>query len=238
MRGKPDYRLNSSRHYLRQVNEEFAKDVTPAMRVLDAGAGTQPYRDLFAHAQYESADFEAVAKNYAQSTYVCDLRQIPVEDARYDRVVFNQVLEHLPDPLAVLKELRRVLKPGGMLICTCPLFYEEHEQPYDFFRYTQFGLRHLFGQAGFEVRSLTWLEGYLGTVAYQFSTMSRYLPTKAPTQLGTTQRFLLWPFVRLLRGASRPLARLFWSLDRRVRITDAGFPKNYVVLAAAPPARN
>jgi SAM-dependent methyltransferase len=106
--------------------------------VLDAGAGDSPYRERFAHVQYESADFERVpGKRYAASDYVCDLAAIPVEDHRYDLVLLSQVLEHLPEPGAVLAELRRVLKPGGTIWASAPLFYEEHEVPYDFFRYTQ-----------------------------------------------------------------------------------------------------
>jgi len=76
--------------------------------VLDAGAGEQPYRHHFLHCRYEAADFEAVKKRYATSTYVCDLARIPVEDGRFDAVVFSQVMEHLPDPIAALREIRRV----------------------------------------------------------------------------------------------------------------------------------
>jgi SAM-dependent methyltransferase len=231
MARKPNYATNSSRHYLRLANAAFARDTASGMFVLDAGAGTQPYRDLFAHATYESCDFEAVAKSYAPSTYVCDLRAIPVADARFDRVILNQVLEHLPDPIAVLTELNRVLKPGGKIICTCPLFYEEHEQPYDFYRYTQFGLRHLFGATGFEVENLDWMEGYFGTVGYQFSTMARHMPCAAPPGLTTGQRLVAWPIVRLITVLSAALARMFWTLDRQAKVTDTGFPKNYVVVA-------
>ena len=80
------------------------------------------------------------AKTYTEQDYVCDLAAIPVDDARFDHVRLTQVLEHLPEPATVLAELRRVLKPGGTLWLTAPLFYAEHERPYDFFRYTPFGL--------------------------------------------------------------------------------------------------
>lgn len=119
--------FNSSRVRLLQENQAFAASITGGAVVLDAGAGEAPYRSLFKHTQYESADFEQVDKKYVPSTYVCDLKSIPVEDCRFDAIVFNQVMEHLPEPLLVLQELQRVLKVGGRMIYTGPFFYEEHE---------------------------------------------------------------------------------------------------------------
>ena len=77
--------------------------------MLDAGAGEQLHRDLFSHRAYEAADFEKVDKPYAKSTYVCDLASIPVEDATFEGIICNQVLEYVPDPAAVLQEFERVL---------------------------------------------------------------------------------------------------------------------------------
>src|SRR5215212_3077203 len=169
---------NSSRTYLHRFLARAGQAVAPGERVLDAGAGRAPYRGLFAHAHYETADFMAVkGKQYAPPDYVCDLASIPVDDARFDHVVLTQVLEHLPDPATVLAELHRVLRPGGTLWLTAPLFYAEHEKPYDFFRYTQFGLRHLLEGAGFTVREIEWMEGYLGTLSYQARLLSRSLPS-------------------------------------------------------------
>ena len=107
---------NSSRIHLASYNREFASQVPAGALVLDAGAGRSPYKELFGHARYESADFEQVDKKYAPSTYVCDLARIPVESGRFDFVVFNQVLEHLPEPKSVLVELNRVLKKGGKTV--------------------------------------------------------------------------------------------------------------------------
>ena len=187
---------------------------------------------LFNHVHYESADFELVDKPYTKSTYVCDLcERIPVEDARFDYVLFNQVLEHVPYPRKALGELFRVLKPGGKLLCTVPLFYEEHEQPYDFFRYTQFAHKHLFPEAGFEIEQLDWLEGFFGTCGYMLRTIHFYLPNAVA---GAPISWLLAPFLFMIRWSALLGAAIFYRLDMRWKVTGAGFPKNYVVLATKP----
>jgi SAM-dependent methyltransferase len=223
---------NSSREYLRRYNEAFGADTKPGMVVLDAGAGEQPYRDLFRDCQYESADFEMVDKPYVKSTYVCDLAKIPVEDARFDRIVFNQVLEHIPEPGIVLAELNRVLKPGGKMICTCPLYYEEHEKPYDYYRYTQFALRLLFENAGFEIERVDWMEGYFGAIGYQFQGMAQNLPLAPGRYMRATWwPVIFWPLVVMVKLSAGILTGVFYRLDLACKITDRGYPKNYVVLA-------
>jgi SAM-dependent methyltransferase len=226
--------LNVSRIHLRRFNEDFAATVRPGALVLDAGAGTAPYRSLFEHARYETADFEKLEKEYHPSTYVCDLASIPVEDGRFDHVVFNQVLEHVPEPAAVLSELHRVLKPGGTMICSCPLFYEEHERPYDFYRYTQFGLRYLFEKTGFEVERLEWLEGYFGTLAHQLHRASRYLPLKPSRYSGGLGGWLALPMLAALKLTLPLIAGVLYRLDVSHKYTERGLPKNYVAFVRKP----
>lgn len=207
------------------------------MLVLDAGAGTSPYRQLFAHARYEACDFAQLGTRYAPLDYVCDLTDIPVEEGRFDRVIFNQVLEHLPDPPAALRELHRVLKPGGRLFCSAPLFYAEHQKPYDFYRYTKFGLRRLFEDAGFTVVRIEWLEGYFGTIAYQLAQMNRQLPRSRQEvrALGTGRRTLpVWALVSVTRRLARRAAPVFARLDVDYRYTKRGMPKNYVIVVRKP----
>lgn len=224
--------FNSSRYRLWEENVAFAKDVPNGALVLDAGAGTSPYKALFNHAQYESADFEQVDKAYAASTYVCDLKAIPVENCRFDFIVFNQVMEHLPNPKTVLAELHRVLKPGGKMIYTGPFFYEEHEQPYDFYRYTQFGLRELFSSTGFVIDRLDWLEGYFGTAAYQCNCMSRYLPMR-PRDFGYKFiGFCLLPIMWLLKFTFGVSGILFHRLEKKIKFTRRGHPKNYLAIVS------
>lgn len=122
--------------------------------VIDVGCGTAPYRALFAHTRYigievaSGSEFGS-AKGGADVLY--DGQRLPLADGSVDNVLCNQVLEHVFEPTAFLSELRRVLRPGGRLMVTVPFVWDEHEQPYDFARYSSFGLRHLATKCGFEV---------------------------------------------------------------------------------------
>lgn len=223
--------FNSSRARLLDEVATFASTVPPGALVLDAGAGASPYEKLFSHARYESADFEQVNKPYAAQTYTCDLRRIPVEDERFDAVIFNQVMEHLPEPLAVLRELSRVLKRDGRLMCSAPLFYQEHEQPYDFFRYTQFGFRHLFTEASLDIERIDWLEGYFGTFAYQCRTASESLPRRPEQYGGGLVGLMAGALATLLRPGFGALSLLMHKLEMRHKFTSRGYPKNYLVIA-------
>ena len=225
---------SSSRIYLERRVRAFARETAPSMLVLDAGAGASPYRRWFAHAHYEAADMVQLPGTDLPLDYVCDLKAIPVEDVRFDRILCSQVLEHVPDPARVLAELHRVLKPGGRIFCSAPLFYEEHQKPNDFFRYTQFAMRRLFDEAGFQVVSIEWLEGYFGTVSYQFDEMVRHLP-RGGRGRGWRRRLLrLGLFVtRLVAMVGRGA---FARLDMRWKYTRSGHPKNYVVVAERPTA--
>lgn len=227
---------NTSRVYLRRAVRKFARGTETGMLVLDAGAGSGRYRKLFDHAAYEAADFAQLGTAYTPLDYVCSLVDIPVEDDRFDRIIFNQVLEHIDEPPRVLAELHRVLKPGGQILCSCPLFYPEHQVPYDFFRYTKYALRKLFTDAGFEITYLRWLEGYFGTVAYQFDQMYRQLP-RNPRQLSPGWRIVyLAPLLWGTRFGAGFLRRAFSRADLRWKHTTSGMPKNYLVLATKPAA--
>lgn len=226
--------FNSSRHRLHGEIEEFAASLGPGDLVLDAGAGEAPYRSLFSNADYESADFQQVDKEYASTTYTCDLASIPVEDQRYDAIVFSQVMEHLPEPAAVLDELFRVLKPGGQVMYSGPLFFEEHERPYDYYRYTQYGVRHLFERAGFVIERLDWLEGFFGTVGYQLNRMARYLPSTPRSIGGGPLGLLLVPAMLVLRAGFAALSIAFHRLEVRFKVVGRGYPKNYLAIATRP----
>lgn len=227
--------MKSSRKWLAHELATFAASLPPGSRVLDAGSGDQRYKGLFERHTYESADFEQVDKPYASSTYVCDLQTIPVPDASYDAIIFTQVMEHLSEPALVLKELHRIAKNDGRLFYSAPLCAEEHEIPYDFYRYTQFGIRHLFTKAGFEVDDIRWLEGFASTASYQLRRIHRGIP-RSPKALGGG--FHAWAVVVMIVALKPLLQLLTRSLeksDMNLRFTGAGHPLNYVATARKAP---
>ncbi len=143
-----------------------ARELVPGARVLDAGAGEAPYRELFGHCDYVTVDWEQSPHPGGRSAdVIASLEQLPLADSSFDAVISTQVLEHVPDPGAVLRELNRVLRPGGRLWLTAPLVAEVHEEPYDFFRYTPHGLASLLAGAGFDEVRIAPLTGYFTTMA-------------------------------------------------------------------------
>lgn len=124
-----------------------------------------------------------------------------------------------------------VLKPGGKILITGPLFYEEHEQPYDFYRYTQYGFRHLIERTGMSVERLEWLEGYYGTLGYEFNRVAHHLPWRPQDISREPDRYLLpLPFFAL-KAFSLLASVVFHRLELREKFVSSGYPKNYAIIA-------
>lgn len=125
--------------------------------VMDFGCGSKPYQRLFAHcASYTGVDLAVSGHDHASSRVdvFYDGRTLPFPDGHFDSIVAFEVLEHVFTPDETLAELLRVLKPGGKLLVSVPFGWNEHEVPYDFARYTSFGLVHILQKAGFRVQDL------------------------------------------------------------------------------------
>lgn len=129
-------------------------DLAPSLsgRLLDVGCGTKPYRSLFDVKDYVGLDIDSEpTRKRGIADYLYDGGKFPFADADFDSILCNQVLEHVFNPDEFLGEINRVLKPGGKLLLTVPFVWDEHEQPYDYARYSSFGLRALLEKSGFKI---------------------------------------------------------------------------------------
>jgi ubiquinone/menaquinone biosynthesis C-methylase UbiE len=119
--------------------------MTQGTRILDAGAGERPFRKFCAHLDYVAQDFgeydgsgdnkglQMGKWDQAQLDILSDITRIPEPDASFGAIMCTEVLEHLQDPLAAIREFRRLLKVGGYLILTSPFCSLTHFSPFHFY---------------------------------------------------------------------------------------------------------
>ncbi len=122
-------------------------------RLLDFGCGLKPYRSLFDVDEYIGVDYQAEGETYEQSAVdvFYNGHTLPFPDGHFDSIFSSEVFEHIFNLPEILLELKRVLKPGGRILVTCPFAFGEHEAPSDFARYTSFAMNHMFTSNGFRI---------------------------------------------------------------------------------------
>lgn len=142
--------------------------------LFDLGCGEMPYKDGFNQyiTNYIGVDWEeSIHENKAD--IIADLNKIlPIKDCTADTIISLSVIEHLYDPQVFLIESFRILKNNGYMILQVPWQWMIHEAPFDFYRYTPFGLKHLFQKAGFTIVELIPTCGYFSTTAMKFNYFS------------------------------------------------------------------
>ena len=110
-------------------------------RALDLGCGNSPYQPLLTSiTSYVPYD---VDRSSLGAHVIGTAESLPFASASFDSALCTQVLEHVAQPAQVIAEIARVLKPAGRLVLSAPQAWRLHEQPYDYFRYTRFGLQTL-----------------------------------------------------------------------------------------------
>ena len=121
-------------------------------KILDVGCGQKPYEKLFDSTQYIGLEIDTIENRLnKKANFFYDGGTFPFQDREFDSIITNQVFEHVFNPDDFLKEINRVLRPGGALLMTVPFVWDEHEQPFDFARYSSFGLRALLEKYGFQI---------------------------------------------------------------------------------------
>jgi SAM-dependent methyltransferase len=136
--GRLDPSRGSVQYAVRKPLVDWLRSQQTDARVLDVGCGDRPYRELFPN----TIGFDVPGNPHADLHG--SLEAIPVEDASFDVVLCLQVLEHVPDPAAAVRELRRAVRPGGRVLASTHGVYPFHPNPDDLWRWTQQGLERLF----------------------------------------------------------------------------------------------
>ncbi len=124
--------------------------------LLDIGCGRMPYRNVLLPKvkKYIGLDHPETSKLYDgkfKPDIYADATKIPLKNNSIDTVLMLMVLEHLENPQKVLLEIKRILKPKGKFIFSTVQMYPIHDAPFDYFRFTRFGLKNLLEQSGFRV---------------------------------------------------------------------------------------
>ncbi len=138
---------------------------------LDVGCGERPFEYLFHKGCYVGVDIENSGRSLhmKKPDYFYDGEILPFENESFDLVLSTQVLEHVPNPQKILNEMARVCKKGGFVVVSLPFVYQEHEEPYDFFRFTQFGINELLEKSGLKSEKILKDSSALETIAVIFS---------------------------------------------------------------------
>ncbi|HSR69739.1 MAG TPA: methyltransferase domain-containing protein [Acidobacteriota bacterium] len=213
-------RINPMEYALRDFVRQAAQS-HPGETVLDAGAGESRFRSFFGRHRYWAFDLAVGEQDwdYSRLDACVDLSRLPLKSGSVGAVLNTQVLEHVPDPQAVISEFQRVLRPGGTLYLSAPQGWHEHQQPYDFFRFTQFSLRQMMERAGFQGVEIEPMGGYFHYLGQRFT----YIPKILFQHRRGLPRVLLSPLELLSLGLFCFLVPVLCSyldvLDRKKEFT-------------------
>lgn len=171
--------------------------------LLDAGAGECQFKKFCTHLNYIAQDFgqydgtgnvglQTGGWDNSKLDIVSDITQIPLADASVDAVMCTEVLEHVPDPVAVLKEFSRLLKPQGHLLITAPFASLTHFAPYHFASgLSRFFYEHHLPALGFDIEDLQLSGNYFEYLAQENRRLKRMALRYTGTKLSVLDKIAI-----------------------------------------------
>lgn len=191
-------------------------------RLLDLGCGKVPL--YAAYAPYVS---EITCVDWSEGEYIdlcSDLSQpLPFDDDCFDTIILSDVLEHVPEPGLLWREMARVLAPNGKIIMNVPFYYSVHAHPHDYYRYTNFALARFVNVNALQLVWLAPIGGIVEIIADLFAKAFSKLPIVV-SPLAMLTQFATGGFGRTRLGA------------RVARASSRHFPFGYFLIAQRPSA--
>jgi SAM-dependent methyltransferase len=193
-------------------------------RLLDLGCGKVPL-----YATYRELVTDTICVDWGNTLHKnphLDLEldltdNMPFDDNEFDTIILSDVLEHIPVPEHLWKEMARILSKNGKIIMNVPFFYWLHEQPHDYYRYTEFALRRFVEISGMQLMQLTSIGGAPEILADILAKNILRLPKLGPA----AALFIQWCAWNLIRT----------SAGKRVSdATSRLFPLGYFLIAEKP----
>lgn len=185
--------------------------------VIDLGCGTRPYEeDILTHAdRYIGIDWSNTL-HCLRADVAADLNKpLPVQDETADCIVNFQVIEHLAEPAIMLNEACRILRRDGILMLSAPFQWWVHEAPWDYQRFTRYGLNYQLEKAGFSDIRITPISGFWSMWLLKLNYQTVRL-IRGPKALRLTARILLTPFWWLAQVLA-PMLDRYWQEENETQ---------------------
>jgi SAM-dependent methyltransferase len=192
--------------------------------IIDLGCGVKPYEELFPFVD-KMVGFD-IEKN-DRVDFVGVNWDLPFNDNEFDALISTQVLEHTRKIPETIKEIKRVVKGGGLIFISVPFVFPEHGAPYDYYRFTKYGLIEIFSD--FEIISLKESSGFISTILRSINVFFNFFPGS---------KYYLFPiyFINNIFGIIVDKFIYYISKFGPKKVADAyqnfymGFPENYFII--------
>jgi SAM-dependent methyltransferase len=195
--------------------EQTLKKIPAGLTLLDAGAGECQFKKFCSHLKYISQDFgqyhgegnvglQIGSWDNTKLDIVSDITSIPLPDASVDAIMCTEVFEHIPDPIAAIKEFGRLVKPGGYLLITSPFASLTHFAPYHFAS----GLSRFFYEKhlpdhGFEISDLALNGNYFEYIAQENHRIKSVASKYARRKLNILEKIIIHLNIYILGRLSK-----------------------------------
>jgi ubiquinone/menaquinone biosynthesis C-methylase UbiE len=216
LKKKKMFKVGTTNEQVRiQWIEQALKKISPGMTILDAGAGESQFKKFCSHLKYVAQDFaqydgtgdvglQTGIWDNSKLDIISDIINIPLPDQSVDAIMCTEVLEHIPNPVAAIKEFSRLLRPNGFLIITAPFVSLTHFAPYHFATgLSRFFYEHHLNEFGFIISDLKLNGNYFEFIAQEVRRIKRIALQYSGTKLSLLDKIITHLNLALLQRLSK-----------------------------------